>query len=378
MKTYQYIIAFALLLMCSCTARQGETTAEGDSIEMRYATLLSLQQGEGYISAEIKNPWDSTKTLHRYILVPKDSEMPANLPKGDVIRTPLEHAVFYTSVHVSLINQLGAYGCIAGVCDSEYMYLDRLQKDVKAGKIADCGKGTAPNIEKVIDLSPDAVLLSPFENSGSYGKLGTIGIPIVECADYMETSALGRAEWMRFYGLLTGRQAEADSLFAGIEQRYNDLKARVGNASAKDRKNPTVLLDKKFGSTWYMAGANSTTGRLLADAGADYIFNSEKSAGSVPYDPEVVFDRGQQAELWLIKYNQDADMTYAQLANEWVNYSKIAAFEHKNVYACNLSKVPFYEETPFHPDLLLRDYIIIFHPEAIEDHTLRYFRKLEK
>lgn len=369
-------MAFALLLMCSCSARHNETETSGESIAMRYATLLSMHQGEGYISAEIKNPWDSTKILHRYILVPKDSEKPAHLPEGDIIRTPLQHAVFYTSVHVSLINQLGAYGCIAGVCDSEYMYLDRLQNDLKAGRITDCGKGTAPDIEKVIDLSPDAVLLSPFENSGSYGKLGTIGIPIVECADYMETSALGRAEWMRFYGLLTGRQAEADSLFAAIEKRYNDLKDRVSNASGK--KNPTVLLDKKFGSTWYVAGANSTVGRLLADAGADYIFSSEKSAGSVPYDPEVVFDRGQTADLWLIKYNQDADMTYSQLAQEWTNYSRFAAFERRNVYTCNLSKVPFYEETPFHPDLLLRDYIVIFHPEAIDDHTLRYFRRLEK
>lgn len=377
MRNYLYTLTFILLALCSCATRQGETATDGESIEMRYATLLSLHQGEGYISAEIRNPWDSTKVLHRYVLVPKASEMPQNLPKGDVIRTPLEHAVFFTSVHVSLINQLGAYGSIAGVCDSEYMYLDRLQGDIKAGRISDCGKGTAPNIEKIIDLSPDAVLLSPFENSGSYGKLGTIGIPIVECADYMETSALGRAEWMRFYGLLTGRQAEADSIFAGIEKRYNDLKASVANA-AGGGKNPTVILDKRFGSTWYMAGANSPTGRMLADAGADYIFNSEKSSGAMPYDPEVVFDRGQQADLWLIKYNQDADLTYSQLAQEWTNYSKFEAFKHKNVYGCNMSKVQFYEETPFHPDLLLRDYIVIFHPEAIDDHTLRYFSKLEK
>ena len=68
-----------------------------------------------------------------------------------------------------------------------------------------------PDIERIIDLRADAILLSPFENSGGYGRLEQIGVPIIECADYMETSALGRAEWMKFYGLLYGKEHEADS-----------------------------------------------------------------------------------------------------------------------------------------------------------------------
>lgn len=376
-QRYLHFFAIAVLLGCllSCQNGNGNSTPDdAKSIEMQYASLLALHQCEGYVSAEIKNPWDSTKILHRYILVPKDQQLPASLPKGDVVRTPLSHAVFYTSVHTSLINQLGAYSSIAGVCDVEYMYLDKLQKDVKTGKISDCGKGVSPNIEKIIDISPDAILLSPFENSGSYGKLGTLGIPIIECADYMETSALGRAEWMRFYGLLTGREHEADSLFATIEKSYNDLKDLVKDVKVK----PTVFTDMKFGASWYVAGVNSTVGHLLADAGAEYIFNDEPASGSVPYAPEVVFDRGQHADLWLIKYNQEAEMTYAQLANDWSSYTRLSAYQKHNVYACNLSKVPFYEETPFHPDLLLRDYITIFHPEVMKDKTLRYFSKMEK
>lgn len=361
------------MLLASCSSKQDDNVS-GNSIEMQYASLLAMHECDGYISAEVKNPWDSTKILHRYILVPKDKELPTSLPKGDVIRIPLTRSVVYTSVHASLINQLGAYSAIAGVCDAEYMYLDKLQADVKTGKIVDCGQGTTPNIERIIDLTPDAILLSPFENSGTYGKLGTIGIPLIECADYMETSALGRAEWMRFYGLLVGKKEQADSLFASVEKSYNDLKALVSDTK---EKKPTVIADKKFGASWYIAGANSTVGRLFADAGADYIFNDEQASGSVPYAPEVVFDRGQQADIWLIKYNQDTDLTYSQLAQEWTNYSKFAAFEKKSVYACNLSKVPFYEETPFHPEYLLKDYIIIFHPDKIKDHELRYYKKME-
>lgn len=369
-----FIICACILVLTSCTQAKDTTDADARSIEMQYASLLSLHESEGYITAEIKNPWDSTKVLHRYILVPKDKELPASLPQGDIVRTPLAHAVYFTSVHASLIDQLGAYSSIAGVCDAEYIYLTKIQEDIKSKKVVDCGNSMTPNIERIIDLMPDALLVSPFENSGSYGKVGTLGIPIIECADYMETSPLGRAEWMRFYGLLTGTEQKADSLFAATEKSYNDLKALAMDAKTR----PTVLMDMKYGASWYISGGNSTTGQMLKDAGADYIFKDEKNSGSVPYDPEVVFDRAQNADLWLIKYNQASKMTYAQLAKEWPNYARLAAYTNHNIYACNLQNSSFYEELPFHPDLLLRDYIIIFHPELMEDKTLRYFEHLEK
>lgn len=366
-------LSAVLLILASCKGSSTATILDNAvSVEMKYSQLLKIQQGDGFVLAEIKNPWDTTKMLHSYILVPKDREIPANIPQGEIIRTPLSNSVFYTSVHATLIDTFGAYDAISGVCDGEYMYLDRLRKDIATGKVVDCGNGLNPNIEKIIDLSPDAILLSPFENSGTYGKLGTIGIPIIECADYMETGALGRAEWMRFYGLLVGKQEMADSIFATIENDYNTLKKLVENVKHR----PTVVDGKKFGSSWYIAGANSTVGRMISDAGGQYVFNDERATGSVPYDPEKVFDRSQDADIWMLKYRQDAPLTYNQLAKEWANYAQMNAFKNKNVYACNLMKVAFYEETPFYPNILLRDYIKIFHPDVLKDYQSRYFIKM--
>ena len=376
--TYQlkfFLLTAVLLLLASCKGGSTATFIEGaTNIEMKYASLLTMQQGDGFVLAQIKNPWDSTAILHSYVLIPKEQEIPDNLPQGEIIRTPLSHSLFYTSVHVSLIDELGAYDAISGLCDQEYMYLARLRKDIEHGKIVDCGMSKSPDIEKIIDLSPDAILLSPFENSGTYGKLGSIGIPIIECADYMETGALGRAEWMRFYGLLVGKLDVADSLFAVIENDYNHLKDMVKDVEHK----PTVVCGKKFGSSWYVAGINSTIGQLVADAGGDYVFSDEPAVGSVPYDPEVVFDRAQDADIWMMKYRQEVPLTYEQLAQEWNNYAEMEAFKHRNVYGCNLYKVAYYEETPFHPNVLLRDYIKIFHPDVLKDYECVYFMKLKE
>lgn len=370
-----FSLTAVLLILVSCKGGGTAAVLNGAAdIEMKYARLLTLRQGDGFVLAEIKNPWDSAKVLHSYVLVPKECELPAELPEGELIRTPLSRSVFYTSMHVTLIDELGAYNAICGVCDGEYMYLDRLRKDLAAGRISDCGKGQSPDIEKIVDLSPDAILLSPFENSGTYGKLGSIGIPIIECADYMETGALGRAEWMRFYGLLVGRRETADSIFASIEENYNRLKSMVRDVDIR----PTVIDGKKFGASWYVPGANSTIGRMIADAGGQYVFSDEPATGSVPYAPEKVFDRGQNADVWMLKYRQDVPLTYAQLAQEWTNYAQMGAFKRRNVYVCNLRKVAYYEETPFHPDILLRDYIRILHPEVLKDYRTRYFTKMEQ
>ena len=374
MKRIHIIALMAILLLCSCNAnRTSADVADGTVVEMKYADLLTLTECDGYIYAQVRNPWDSVGVLHSYVLVEKGDDLPADLPEGDVIRIPLSNSVVYTSVHNSLLDEIGAYSAIRGVCDLKYIDIQKLQDDVKAGRIVDLGESTSPDIEAIIDLSPDAILLSPFQNSGSYGRLGKLGIPIVECADYMETSALGRAEWMRFYGLLYGKADVADSLFNVVSSEYNDLKA----LAAKAETTPTVITDFKFGASWYVPGGNSTVGRLLADAASDYIFKDRPESGSVPLDPEVVFDAAIDAEFWVAKYSQTTDKTYEEIAQDYGSYSRMAAFRNRNIYACNTALVPFYEETPFHPNRLLKDYVKIFHPDLLPDYQLRYFKKIQ-
>lgn len=363
-----------VLSLASC--RDGSTAAvSGKDVAMRYATLLSLKEADGFTVAEIKNPWDSTKVLHRYILVPKYQDLPQHLPEGDVVRTPVTNMLCYVAVHASLFNELGALDAIGAVGDGEYMYIDKLQEGLKNGKIKDLGTSTAIAIEKIIDFSPDAVVISAMEDNNSYAKLLKVGIPVVECADYMETGPLQRAEWMRFYGRLVGKGKEADSIFDAVEKEYNSLKEKV----KKVKSRPTVLDGKKLDSSWYVPGINSTVGQMIEDAGGKYVFEDEKSNGAVPYSPEVVLDRGADADIWMLKHYSVNEPTYSDLAAEWQGYAKLKAFKNHNAYVVNLQKSDFYMNTPFHPEILLHEYVNIFHPELGGKYTdNKYFRRVEK
>ena len=242
------ILALSLLSCGGPSAQQGG----GDKVDFKYASLISIVKYDGYTVATIGNPWEDGKALHTYVLVPRNQELPVHLPKGTVIRTPLKKAVVFTTVHCSLLMDLGCKDKIAGVADLKYIKIPWIQSQVRRKRISDCGDGMSPVIEKIIDLHPDAILLSPFENSGGYGKLEDLDIPLVECAEYMEVSPLARAEWMRFYGLLFGKQKKADKLFAEVDKNYNDLKEQAKDAG----KGRSVMMDKQVGSVWYVPGGH--------------------------------------------------------------------------------------------------------------------------
>ena len=367
-------IGLSVLLLAACGGGSKTSSAfiSEDIIPMKYAENLMLVKGEGYTEARLRNPWDTIKILRTYILVEKGQPMPDHLPEGTIVRTPLSKALVYTGVHCALIKELGAVKSIGGICELSYIKVPEIIEGCKNGTIVNAGEGTNPDIEKIIDLHPDALMLSPYENSGGHGQVEKLKVPIIECADYMETSALGSAEWIRFYGLLFHQSTKADSIFAIVEKNYNELKALATSQPIK----PKVMCELKSGSAWYVPGGRSTTGKLYKDAGGDYLFDSYPNSGAVPLSFETIFDKAQNADVWLMKYNQPSEKTLSSIREDYSPYANFKTFKEKNVYGCNTAYRTYYEDFPFHPDLVLKDLIKIFHPSLLPEYELKYFSKL--
>ena len=187
----------------------------------------------------------------------------------------------------------------------------------------------------------------------------------------METSALGRAEWMRFYGMLFGAETEADSIFRSVEANYLHLKEKAKNDPVK----VSTIMDKLTGSVWYVPGGQSTIGRLIQDANIDYPWNDDTHSGSLALPFESVLEQGEEASLWFFRYNARTATTLKTLLTEENGYKQFRAFQSGAVYGCNTGTTTFYEDTPFHPDLLLRDFICIAHPRLGLGEP-SYFKKL--
>ena len=422
-KIYIFGALLTLLVLTACQG--GKTTAgeaeEGDTLKMKYAKLLTIvKHGEKgtaslnndaedadyqYAEVNVANPWKAGTLLHRYILIPKGKEGDETVARlalqrtsgmgctTDTVRTPVERSAVFIAPHCQLMYEMGCQQAIRGVCDLDYINIPDVKKraasagNAAAGKtsagnsIVDCGSSMAPDIERIIALNPEAILLSPFENSGGYGKLDKLHVPIIEAADYMESSPLGRAEWMKFYGMLFGNEEgksngisgscepKADSLFAKIEKEYLKLKAEAAGYP----KGLSILTERKTGNVWYVPGGQSTIGILLKDANARYIFEDDQHSGSLAMSPEQILAKGKQVDVWAFKYFGGAPLSQAQLLQEYDGYKALAAFSRGNIYQVDTSTVPYFELTSFHPELLLREFIILAHGERFG--KLRFYKK---
>jgi iron complex transport system substrate-binding protein len=335
---------------------------------VRYAAGYQVTVHDGYTSVEVRDPWNKGKLLQRYLLTPRDRSLPKGMPEGTIVRVPLRKMVVYTSVHCAALDALGVTDDIVGVCESRYINVPAIKERIREGLITDLGEATSPGVEKMIEVGTEVVFASPFDH-GSYGAVEKLGIPIIECADYMENDPLGRVEWIKFLGLLTGRSARADSLFRRTEANYLRIKALVEDVAYR----PKLMTGMKYGSSWYVPSGESFMARIYKDAGADYIFRYLSGAGSTPLSFENVLDKAIHADIWLVQYNREENMTYDMLQSEYSSYSRFDAFRDRHIYGCNTNCSPYYEEVPIHPDYLLAELIAIFHPQILPDHNFRYF-----
>ena len=360
---------FVLLMSCG-SAKEQYLPVDGDVIPMQYSSLLSIVECEGCTVVDIANPW-SEGVMQRYVLVPSGAELPADLPAGVLLRTPLDNVILFSGVHAGLLGELGADNAIKGVCDAQYIYCDAVADGLETGRVVDCGSSLNVDTEALVQVSPDAVFVLPYENGG-FGKLENLGIPLVQCADYMESSPLGCAEWMRFYGRLFGAGARSDSLFSVVCREY----VALSNAAKSVEYRPKLMCELKSSSAWYVPCGQSTMGQMYADAGADYLFAACTGSGSVPLSYEVVLDKAADADLWLLKYNSDVDRTLESLLADFAGYSHFKPFRHRNIYACNTHHRHLFEETAFHPERLLKELVAIFHPRLLTGYTLQYYEKM--
>lgn len=350
-RSHVLSISAAIFLLLSACNSPKQTAFDKGAIE--YASLLGMRDSCGVLKASVTNPWKESTILQEIKL-----------------EKPLEHVVVTSNNLAALMVELGVASHIAGVCEPEYIFSPAIHAMVDDKRIADCGSGLYPNIERILELHPDAIFVSPFEG-GSYAQLEKLDIPLIQCADYMETSPLGRAEWIRFYGRLFGVGQKADSLFIEVRTQYESL----SNLALDYPKRPKVMLDTRSGSAWYTAGGGSTIGQMLADAGADYAFSHRTESGSIPLAFESVYEKAQDSDIWLLKNSADGTLTYGQLESDFSGYSRFRPFQTKKIWVCDVNRTPYFEETAFHPELLLNDYVAIFHPESGLE--ARYYHPLD-
>ena len=374
-----------MLLMTSCrnnTQQRVDTTAVlpqdsvGGNLFRHAKNVTAYPTGYGY-RMEVLNPWDSTQRLGAFALVEEPFHDQSISADGlTVVKIPVQSVISFSSTQWSVFIELNEIDRVKGILEGRNIHSPKMKELLADGVVQDVGTESAKNMELMIQMHPDIILYSPYFD-GNQDPLKVTGAVLFPFADYLESTPLGRAEWIRVVGLLTGSRDRADVWFDDIEQRYNELK----DWCADVQERPTVFSDLAFNGQWYVAGGKSYIAQLFEDAGADYIWKDDPSTASFPLDSETILAKAQHADFWRVANSSSLPMTYETLKRENSVYSLFDAYKNHRIVVCDIQETGYFETSQIEPERLLGDFIYLFHPEVMAEHQLdyqtKYYRLME-
>ncbi len=372
------IILAVTIILCSCRHGGSPASASGTDASSS-AARFELEEKHGYTILTVRDPWQNSRgTELVWYLLPHDMVIPDGIAAEQVIRVPVRRMICMSTTHLAMLRALDATDLLVGISGPDLVYDSLILDAVSRGKIVDIGYEGNLNNELIVTLRPDLLMAygvaSP--SSGNTGKLSAMGVKVLYNADYLEEHPLARLEWIRLFGLLTGREAMADSLFREVSAAYRALSESVRE---KVRERPEVLLGAPWEDVWYVSPANSYTGRLIEDAGGHYLYSDLSEAHSVPFSVEAVFERATGADIWL---NPGTAESLADIAAADHRMVRLPVYSQGGVWN-NRKRMTqhggndYWESAVVRPDLLLKDMVSIIHPELLPEHRQYYYMKLQ-
>ena len=369
MRNIAWVVA-VVALFCACsgknTKQQGADTASDEAfVEMsvKYATGFSVRD-----SADIRLV-DVGQHDHFALVRTDDADAPEGYTK---VKVPIQRTICMTSLQLSNFTVLEAHDVVKGLTGTKNLYNKDILARVKDGRIVKIGMEGNFDTEMVLAANPDVIFISPSKRGG-YEAIKETGIMLVPHLGYQELDPLGQAEWIKFIGMFIGKEKEANEVFAGIEQRYNDLKAKASAATTR----PTVFSGEMHYGTWHAVGGKNYLAQIFRDAGADYVIQDEETAGE-NLEFEKMYALAANADYWRILNSFPGDFSYEALKSSEPRNELFKAYKERKVIYCNMKQQPYYEITPVQPDVLLKDFVAIFHPELVEpDYQPTYYRLLK-
>lgn len=372
------LLLLALLFSCGNSQNKpglnlvmGGTADSSAMIAPQYAKGFNVKYADNITLLEINDPENKEAEQFHFALV--DKSFKGEIPNGYTrLNIPIKSAICMTSLQLSNFLKLDIPEMVVGITSTRHLHNQKMNQQLKEGKTHKIGiEGNFDN-EVIIAINPDVIFISPFKRGG-YDAIRNVEIPMIPHLGYKELTPLGQAEWIKVIGLLTGNASLANSTFEAIESRYNNLKSIVDTV----KRRPTVFSGEMRGGNWYAVGGRSFLAQLFRDAGGDYFLKENEESGGVTLDYETVYTNAAHADYWRIVNSFEGEYSYNVLKEQDNRYTDFDAWKKHGVIYCNMKEVPFYERMPVEPEVVLADFIHVFHPDVLPNHKPQYYHLLK-
>ena len=271
------------------------------SLELQYADQYAVDYYEGgYALITIAGG-------ERFLLVPEDKEAPEGLDADiSVIQKPVQNIYLVATSAMDLFCALDGLDSISlSGTNADGWYIDKAKKAMEDGDIAFAGKYSAPDYELILSKNCDLAIESTmiYHQPEVQEKLEKFGIPVlVEHSSY-ESHPLGRTEWIKLYGVLLGKEDQAQKLF---QEQVDKLK------SVEDSENTGKTVAFFYINSMGAANvrkSNDYVSKMIELAGGEYIFHDpaedDNALSTMNMQMEEFYAKAKDADY--IIYNSTID-----------------------------------------------------------------------
>ena len=378
MKNSSYAFLLLLIILVSCkketVIKKVESTKK---TTIKYAKGFDIVEENGFKKLIIKSAYKGSNEIYEYKVYNKSSSKNLNDLDKKIIQVPVKEIIVTSTTHIPMVELLEEEKSIVGFPFSRYVSSEKTRQLIDLGKIKEIGKENDLNTEILLDLQPE--LIVGYSVSSADKSLSTIqksGINVIYNGDWLEETPLGRAEWIKFFGVLFDKEQLADSIFNGIENNYLEAK----KIALKSTKQQTVLSGAIMSKDiWDLPAGDSFVAQFLEDANVNYLWKNTKGKGSLSLSFESVFEKGINADYWIAPgYFSSKE----QMLSSNKLYEKFNAFKEDKIYSPSIKKgktggIIYYELSPTRPDLVLKDIIKITNPELLPNYKFTFFEKMK-
>ena len=382
---FSSILVFVLpLFLFSCQTDSQKKNKISDSKIESVNGISSITHAIGFDLID----YDKYKVLHlfrhynesvdtlSYVLSESDTKTAKIHSSFERIKIPVQKVALLHSSYLSFFKFCGITDKIAAISEAKYIFDQEIFHLVSGGELPEVGYGETIDKEKMLQLGITLTITVGWPDTPNKGvqMIEELGIPVLVFSEWQENTLLGRAEWVKVVAALAGVEQNVHAKFLIIEKEYRELTELAKRAGYRSK----IICNLPYKGSWYVPGGKSYMSHLIADAGGDYIWSDDAGTGGIQMDFEAIYAKGINADIW-INAGSAKSINEIVLMDERLN--DFAPIMNKKVFnyinrVVRGSANDYWESAIIQPQVVLSDYIKMFHPELLPNYQLYYYKQL--
>ena len=371
------------LATCGPAAPDDPGELAGEALETPYAETFSVVERSGYRIVDIEASvvtWGGTAggppQRARLVLVPRGQEPPpltGDLADASLIRTPVQRIAVNDQPHEAMLRALGVEDRIVAV-GGHNSYDDDLRRMARSGEIQQIGYGwhMPPTLDALVAARPGVLVarMADLTHTQHMERVESLGIPVVPTFIDAEPHYMGRVEWIRLMGLLTGREAEADTFVQKVAEEVDRLKSL---AAEQPRRSVLWAWYRSAGNRWAVTQRNADAA-LIRDANAELVLGVEDDPELDTFSDlstERLLRDATDADCWMIRDPLSSVFDDRAVLSRFKAYREGCVFWEPGKRHPTADTWEVWEMGTIRPDWHLADIVKMVHPD-LRDGEWRY------